>query len=143
MSTFNIIQQVGSFQPGETRGHEEFPVGTDFERLVRLGATELVEGEMPSTSQPSTNHGTAIASLQTEADSQKAEIERLKGLIETLIPKGEGSLSKLSTDTLTAIMDHKEIPVPDDAKRADMAQLIVANSTDPVIEEPNTEGGGV
>jgi len=43
--TYNILQYVGAFGPGQSVADTDFPAGTDFDRLVRLRAIEPVPGQ--------------------------------------------------------------------------------------------------
>ena len=38
-----MLQFVGSFDIGQVLSDSDFPVGTDFDRLLRLGAIEICE----------------------------------------------------------------------------------------------------
>jgi hypothetical protein len=45
--TYNILQFVGPFAPGQSVSDGDFPAGADLDRLIRLKAIELAPGQNP------------------------------------------------------------------------------------------------
>ena len=72
--TFRIIQTVGAFVPGQSVSSDDFPDGTDFDRLLRLGAIGLEPGELPPDPPKVANLKRQLAVAQSTISSLQAEL---------------------------------------------------------------------
>jgi hypothetical protein len=79
--TYNIIQSVGPFAPGQSISSEDFPNGTDYDRLLRLGAIALKAGEQPPDPPKITALKRQLAVAQSTIASLQAELNLANGKI--------------------------------------------------------------
>lgn len=69
-----IVQSVGPLAPGQTVSSDDFPAGTDFDRLLRLGAIALLPGEPPPDPPKVSNLKRQLAAAQSTITSLQAEV---------------------------------------------------------------------
>jgi len=82
--TYNLLQFVGSFTPGQSVEDTDFPAGTDFDRLIRLRAIEPAAGQPAPDPPKVADLKRQIATLQGElriAKSRIAEFEAVAAAI--------------------------------------------------------------
>jgi len=72
--TYNIIQFVGAFTPGQAVADADFPVGTDFDRLLRLKAIELAAGQTPPDPPKVADLKRQLAASQLELKAAKEKL---------------------------------------------------------------------
>jgi hypothetical protein len=85
--TYNILQSVGAFEPGQSVADGDFPAGTDFDRLQRLGAIQPVPGQTPPDppkvaalkKQLAVSQG-MVASLQADLNLANARIAEFEAV---------------------------------------------------------------
>ena len=80
--TYNIIQFVGAFTPGQSVADTDFPAGTDFSRLIRLKAIELVPGQTPPDPPRVADLKRQLAASQAVVVSVQEELAEAKAKIE-------------------------------------------------------------
>jgi len=79
--TYRIIQSVGPFGPGQSVSSDDFPDGTDFDRLLRLGAIALEGGELPPDPPKMASLKRQLAVAQSTISSLQAELNLANGKI--------------------------------------------------------------
>ncbi len=83
--TYEIVQYVGAFTPGQAVEDSEFPAGTDFDRLVRLRAIQPSPGQTPPDPPKVADLKKQVASLQQQlkaANLRIAEFEAVAAAVE-------------------------------------------------------------
>ena len=72
--TYDVLQFVGPFAPGQTVPDGDFPAGTDFDRLLRLGAIQPTAGQPPPDPPKVAGLKKQLASAQDQIASLQAEL---------------------------------------------------------------------
>lgn len=89
---YTIVQFVGPFAPGSVVADSSFPDGTDFDRLVRLGAIRVPAGDAPPDPPKVSELRKQLSAVQHElrvANARVAEFEAVAAAQES----GEEDLS--------------------------------------------------
>lgn len=79
--TYNILQFVGSFAPGQSVSDGDFPAGADLDRLIRLKAIELAPGQNPQDPPRVVDLKRQLAVAQGMIASLRAELQAVKAIV--------------------------------------------------------------
>lgn len=99
MKSYLILQYVGPFVPDQSVPSSEFPEGTDFNRLIRLGAIQEIDPASVPDAPNVAGLKKSIAALQASAKDADAANAILQSQLSDATSEIEGLKTQLSAVT--------------------------------------------